>query len=84
MSNMNSLCRSSGVALLSLVLVGVTGCQPDNEKAVTEQQSKASGGTTAPPNAGPPPKNQADYGQRQQQQQQQQNPYKSQGYPGAK
>jgi hypothetical protein len=80
MSNMQSLSRGLGVALLNLALLGFVGCQPDNEKVVSDQASANAGkGDPGPVAKTPPPKNQTEYYQ----QQKQNDPYKAGGYPGA-
>ena len=73
--------RSLGLALLSLALLVVTGCQPDNEAtAVNEAAKGATGAGAGQPAQKAQPKTIQEYGQ----QQKQNDPYKAGGYPGAR
>jgi len=63
---------------LSSVILGVVGCQNENETAIKDQTAQ---GANIPPPATPPPKSQQEYFQRQKAQ----NPFnRSSGYPGAR
>ena len=73
--------RALGLALLSLALMVVAGCQADNEStAVNEAAKGAAKAPSGQPEQKPQPKDLKEY----RQQQQQNDPYKAGGYPGTK
>jgi hypothetical protein len=73
--------RGLGLALLSLALFVVAGCQADNEAtAVNEASTAATKAPSGQPETKPQPKDLNQY----RQQQQQNDPYKAGGYPGTK
>jgi len=81
-----SFTRGLGLALLSLGMLGVTGCGPDNEtEALKAQKAEKDPGPMNPKAVATTPPPQAQTQKEQYERQQQQSSQsKSSGYPGAK